>query len=201
MLCLCILLILIVFQTFVFTHAYFSYFKYNLAKVVVAFVMWKFTELPSPILIFSCILVLAHRSSHWNNQNQQESGWSFYSELSGVERWEGSQRRRLWVDVPTHSVLQAWAHSWRWAGSALGHLGDSTFKSVTEASPSPEPWLRTPTVSFYLELPYWFGSPQGTSKAFWILPGSVSWGLSCPTCKMEFMVRLYRGNETGNSLY
>ena len=48
-----------------------------------------------------CLLVLAHKSSPWNNQNQQEHGLSFYSELFGVERWEGSQRRRLWVDVST----------------------------------------------------------------------------------------------------
>lgn len=52
-----LLLILIIFQTFVFMHAYFSYFKYNLAKVVVAFVLWKFTELSSPNLTFSFILI------------------------------------------------------------------------------------------------------------------------------------------------
>lgn len=55
--CLCILLIFIVFQMFIFTHADFSYFEYNLSKVVVAFVLWKLTELSSHILTFSFILI------------------------------------------------------------------------------------------------------------------------------------------------
>lgn len=55
--CLCIHLIFIVFQTFIFMHADFSYFEYNLGKVVVASVLWKLTELSSHILTFSFILI------------------------------------------------------------------------------------------------------------------------------------------------
>lgn len=54
---LCIVLTLTAFPTFIFTHADFSYFKYNLAKVVVAFVLWKFTELSSRTLTFFLILI------------------------------------------------------------------------------------------------------------------------------------------------